>query len=498
MPDVDEEKERERLDALEERMKSIDRKIDAFYISLLPVLNRERSAHPVKIEAGMQTKLPQPELEEPMQTQPKIQPQMQIQNKNYRVKDIGLAEQGKLKIEWAERHMPVLMRIRREFEASKPLKGLRIAACLHVTKETAVLMRTLKAGGADVALCASNPLSTQDDVAAALAAEGMKIFAWRGVTNDEYYWCINRVLDTRPNITMDDGADLISTVHSKRTDLLPTILGGQEETTTGVIRLRAMAADGALKYPLFAVNDTPTKHMFDNVYGTGQSTMDGIIRATNVLLAGKNFVVCGYGYCSGGIARVAKGLGANVIITEVDPTKALKATMDGFRVMPMADAARAGDIFVTATGDKNVIRGEHMILMKDNAILANSGHFNAEISIPDLENISAGKRKIRENVEEYTTKAGKRLYLLAEGRLVNLAAAEGHPSEVMDMSFADQALCAEYFAKHAKELEPLVYDVPEDIDLRVARLKLESMGVRIDALTEEQKKYLQSWQEGTA
>jgi len=496
MPDVDEEKERERLDALEERMKSIDKKIDAFYVSLLPMLNRERSAHPVKIEAGMQTKLPQPELE-PMQTQPKIQPQMQIQNKNYRVKDVGLAEQGKLKIEWAERHMPVLMHIRREFETAGPLKGIRIAACLHVTKETAVLMRTLKAGGADVALCASNPLSTQDDVAAALATEGIKIFAWRGVGSEEYYWCINRVLDTRPNITMDDGADLISTVHSKRTDLLQTILGGQEETTTGVIRLRAMAADGALKYPLFAVNDTPTKHMFDNVYGTGQSTMDGIIRATNVLIAGKNFVVCGYGYCSGGIARVAKGLGANVIITEVDPTKALKATMDGFRVMPIADAARVGDIFVTATGDKNVIRGEHMLLMKDNAILANSGHFNAEISIPDLENISAGKRRIRENVEEYKTKAGKRLYLLAEGRLVNLAAAEGHPSEVMDMSFADQALCAEYFAKHAKELEPLVYDVPEDIDLRVARLKLESMGVRIDALTEEQKKYLQSWQEGT-
>jgi len=487
-----------RLELLEEQLRSMEKKIDAFYISLSPVLNRERSAHPVKVEAGMQMHLPQPEVSRPAPVlKAQAQPMPQPQNGNYRVKDIGLAEQGKLKVEWAERHMPVLMRIRREFEASKPLRGLRIAACLHVTKETAVLMRTLKAGGADVALCASNPLSTQDDVAAALASEGMKIFAWRGVTNEEYYWCLNRALDTKPNITMDDGADLISAVHSKRTELLPGIIGGQEETTTGVIRLRAMAADGALKYPLFAVNDTPTKHMFDNYYGTGQSTIDGIIRATNVLLAGKNFVVSGYGYCSSGIAKVARGLGANVIITEVDPTKALKATMDGLRVMPVADAARVGDIFVTATGDKNVIRGEHMILMKDGAILANSGHFNAEISIPDLENISAGKRKIRDNVEEYTTKGGKHLYLLAEGRLVNLAAAEGHPSDVMDMSFADQALCAEYLAKHAKELEPLVYDVPEDIDLRVARLKLASMDVKIDSLTEEQKKYLNSWQEGT-
>ncbi|MCX6820848.1 MAG: adenosylhomocysteinase [Candidatus Aenigmarchaeota archaeon] len=432
--------------------------------------------------------------------QPRLQPQAQPQkpqNGNYRVKDIGLAGQGGLKIEWAERHMPVLMRIRREFEASKPLSGVRIAACLHVTKETAVLMRTLKAGGAEVALCGSNPLSTQDDVAAALAAEDIKVFAWRGVTNDEYYWCLNRALDTRPNITMDDGADLISTVHSKRADLIPNVFGGQEETTTGVIRMRAMAADGALRYPLFAVNDTPTKHMFDNYYGTGQSTIDGIIRATNVLLAGKNFVVCGYGYCASGIAKVARGMGANVIITEVDPTKALKATMDGLRVMTIAEAARIGDIFVTATGDKNVIRAEHMAVMKDNAILANSGHFNAEISIPDLESISASKRRMRDNVDEYTTRAGKRLYLLAEGRLVNLAAAEGHPSEVMDMSFADQALCAEYLAKHAKDLEPLVYDVPEDIDLRVARLKLASMDVRIDTLTDEQKKYLSSWKEGT-
>jgi adenosylhomocysteinase len=426
-----------------------------------------------------------------------IGPSQQAVTQNYKVKDLSLADQGRLKIEYAEGHMPVLMKIRKEFETAKPLRGLRVAAVLHVTKETAVLMRTLKAGGADVALAGSNPLSTQDDVAAALAKDGIKVFAWRGTTNDEYYWCLNKVLDTKPNVTMDDGADLVSTIHSKRMELMQNVIGGQEETTTGVIRLRAMAADGALKYPVVAVNDTPTKRMFDNHYGTGQSTLDGIIRSTNVLLAGKNFVVSGYGYCSSGIAKCAAGMGSNVIITEVDPTKALKATMDGFRVMPILEAARIGDIFVTATGDKSVIRGEHMILMKDGAILANSGHFNVEISVPDLEKVSVKKRKIRDNVEEFTKKDGKRLYFLAEGRLVNLAAAEGHPSEVMDMSFADQALVTKFLAEKGKGLQKRVHEVPEEIDRRVAKLKLESMGVRIDDLTSEQMQYLTSWKEGT-
>ncbi len=423
-------------------------------------------------------------------------PSTKAGEKDLKVKDASLAGQGRLKIEWAEAHMPVLMRIREEFERTKPLQNIRIAACLHVTKETAVLVETLKAGGAEVALCGSNPLSTQDDVAAALAERGMKVFAWRGLSNEDYYKCIDKVLDTRPNITLDDGADLISTIHSKRTDLLADVIGGQEETTTGVIRLRAMDEDKALKYPVIAVNDTPTKHLFDNFYGTGQSTIDGILRATSVLLAGKSFVVCGYGFCSRGIATRAKGMGANVVITEVDAVKALQASMDGFRVMPLLEAAKIGDIFVTSTGDKNVIREEHVQRMKDGAILANSGHFNVEINIPDLEKISSSKRKIRENVEEFTTKDGRKIYLLAEGRLVNLAAAEGHPSEVMDMSFANQALCSKFLVEN-RNLESRVHEVPQNIDGRVAKLKLESMGISIDNLTDEQKNYLQSWQEGT-
>ncbi len=415
----------------------------------------------------------------------------------YKVKDIGLAEQGKLKIEWAEQQMPVLMSIRKEFERSQPFKGITVAACLHVTKETAVLARTLCAGGATVGLCASNPLSTQDDVAAALAEEGINVFAWKGQNNEEYYWGLNQLLELKPNITLDDGADVISTIHSKRTDLLKTVFAGQEETTTGVIRLKAMAADGALKYPVIAVNDTPTKHMFDNYYGTGQSTIDGILRATNIMLAGKTVVVSGYGYCSAGIAMRAKGMGANVIITEIDPLKALKAVMDGYRVLPLKEAARTGDIFITATGDKNVLRAEHFELMKNGAILANSGHFNVEISIPDLESLSTGKRRINYATEEYTLKNGNRLYFLAEGRLVNLAAAEGHPSAVMDMSFSDQALVCEWLVKNYKSLTPVVHDVPKEIDERVSRLKLKSMGVEIDSLTAEQKHYLESWQEGT-
>ncbi len=415
----------------------------------------------------------------------------------YKVKDIGLAEQGKLKIEWAEQQMPVLMSIRKEFERSQPFKGITVAACLHVTKETAVLARTLRAGGATVGLCASNPLSTQDDVAAALAEEGINVFGWKGQNNEEYYWGLNQLLELKPNITLDDGADVISTIHSKRTDLLKTVFAGQEETTTGVIRLKAMAADGALKYPVIAVNDTPTKHMFDNYYGTGQSTIDGILRATNIMLAGKTVVVSGYGYCSAGIALRAKGLGANVIITEVDSLKALKAVMDGYRVLPLKEAARTGDIFITATGDKNVLRAEHFELMKSGAILANSGHFNVEISIPDLESLSTGKRRINYATEEYTLKNGNKLYFLAEGRLVNLAAAEGHPSAVMDMSFSDQALVCEWLVKNYKSLTPVVHDVPKEIDEKVARLKLKSMGVEIDSLTAEQKHYLESWQEGT-
>ncbi|UCD44102.1 MAG: adenosylhomocysteinase [Candidatus Bathyarchaeota archaeon] len=415
---------------------------------------------------------------------------------DYKVKDTGLAEKGELLIDWARAHMPVLALIKERFQKERPLEGVKLGACLHATKETAVLVRTLEAGGGEVLLCGSNPLSTQDEVVAALATTGTKVFAWRGQTTDEYYWCVNRVLDYGPQITMDDGADLVNTIHSSRTEKLADVKGGSEETTTGVIRLRAMEADGALKYPIIAVNDTDTKHMFDNRYGTGQSTIDGILRSTAVLLAGKTFVVGGYGWCARGIATRARGMGANVVVTEVNPLRALEAVMDGFRVMPMAKAAKVGDIFVTSTGDINVVDGKHMKLMKDGAIMANSGHFNVEINIPALEEMSTGKRRLRNSLDEYTTKDGRRLYLLAEGRLVNLAAAEGHPSEVMDLSFADQSLVAEWVWKGEK-MEPKVYDVPRNIDETVAKLKLDGMGIEIDTLTDRQEKYMKSWKEGT-
>jgi adenosylhomocysteinase len=414
----------------------------------------------------------------------------------FQVKDKSLAPQGHLQIEWASKHMPVLNVIKTRFEKEKPLKGQTLAACLHVTKETAVLIKALIAGGANVALCGSNPLSTQDDVAAALADSGVHVFAWRGQNTEDYYKCIEKVLEFKPTITMDDGADVVGMLHSKRQDLIKNIVAGTEETSTGVVRLKAMEQDGSLKYPIIAVNDAYTKYLFDNRYGTGQSTIDGILRATSVLLAGKNFVVGGYGWCSRGIAMRAKGLGSNVIVTEVQPTRALEAVMDGYRVMTMAEAAPIGDIFATATGDINVIRKEHLKLMKDGAIMCNSGHFNVEISIPDLESLTKSKRTMRPNMEEYTLKDGRHLYLLAEGRLVNLAAAEGHPSEVMDMSFANQALCSEYIAK-AKKLETKVYTVPKELDEKVAELKLKSMGITIDELTEEQKKYLSTWEMGT-
>jgi len=414
----------------------------------------------------------------------------------FQVKDKSLAAQGHLQIEWASKHMPVLNIIKERFEKEKPLQGQTLAACLHVTKETAVLIKVLIAGGADVALCGSNPLSTQDDVAAALADSGVHVFAWRGQNTEDYYKCIEKVLAFNPTITMDDGADVVGMLHSKRQDLISNIKGGTEETSTGVVRLKAMEQDGSLKYPIVAVNDAYTKYLFDNRYGTGQSTIDGILRATSVLLAGKNFVVGGYGWCSRGIAMRAKGLGANVIVTEVQPTRALEAVMDGYRVMTMFEAAPIGDIFATATGDINVIRKVHMEKMKDGAIMCNSGHFNVEINIPELETLATSKRTMRPNMEEYTLKDGKHLYLLAEGRLVNLAAAEGHPSEVMDMSFANQALCSEYIAKSTK-LETKVYTVPKELDEKVAELKLKSIGVAIDELTEEQKKYLSTWEMGT-
>jgi adenosylhomocysteinase len=414
-----------------------------------------------------------------------------------KVKDASLAEDGKMKITWAEDHMPVLMSIKKRFEKEKPLKGLAIACCLHVTKETAVLAKTLKAGGANVFLCGSNPLSTQDDVAAALASDDINVFAWRGVNNEEYYWCIDQVLDAKPNITMDDGGDLVTRILSKRTDLIQNIIAGTEETTTGVVRFRAMEKDGVLKYPIIAVNDAYTKHLFDNRYGTGQSTIDGIMRATSVLISGKSFVVSGYGWCARGIAMRAKGMGANVIVTEVDPLKALEAVMDGFCVMTLAEASPVGDIFVTATGCKNVVRKEHIERMKTGAILANSGHFDAEINKKDLDALTKSKKTIRPNVEEHMLRNGRKIYLLAEGRLVNLAAAEGHPSEVMDMSFANQALSAEYIVKSKGRLQSKVYKVPDDIDKDVAKLKLASMDIKIDALTKEQIDYLSGWKEGT-
>jgi len=412
------------------------------------------------------------------------------------VKDINLAEEGKNKIEWAYSQMPVLAEIRKRFQKEKPLKGVKIAACLHVTTETANLMLTLKAGGAQIALCASNPLSTQDDVAAALSKE-IDVFAIKGEDNERYYKHINSVLDIKPDITMDDGADLVSTLHSKRKNLISNVIGGTEETTTGVIRLRAMERDGVLKYPIIAVNDAETKHMFDNYYGTGQSTIDGIIRATNILIAGKTFVVSGYGWCGKGVALRAKGMGANVVVTEVNPLRALQALMDGYQVMSMNEAAKIGDIFVTTTGNVDIIKKEHFLLMKDNAVVANSGHFNVEINIPELEAISKSKKKIRPFVDQYTLKNGRKINLLGEGRLINLAAAEGHPASVMDMSFANQALSVEYIVKNAKKLEKKVYKVPKEIDQEVAKLKLKCLGIEIDELSDRQKQYLESWKEGT-
>jgi adenosylhomocysteinase len=415
---------------------------------------------------------------------------------DYKVKDVKLAKKGMYLMRWAEDHMPVLITIRKRFAEEEPLKGVQIVACLHVTKETGILIRTLMAGGAKVALTASNPLSTQDEVAAALAEEGANIYAWRGQTKSEYYDCIKMALKHRPSITMDDGADVVSELHSGTEDI-SKVLGGTEETTTGVLRLKAMVERGVLKYPIIAVNNAETKWDFDNIYGTGQSTLDGIMRATNILLAGKEFVVAGYGHCGRGLANRARGMGAHVIVTEVDSMKALKAVMDGFEVMSMLKAAEVGDIFVTATGNKSVIRGDHYKRMKSGAVLANTGHFNVEVDIKELEAMSKGKVKIRDYVDEYTLKDGRKAYLLADGRLVNLAAAEGHPSEVMDMSFANQALAAEYIHKCGRELEPKVYDVPKEIDTAIAQLKLETMGITIDSMTKEQEKYVKGWSEGT-
>jgi len=417
---------------------------------------------------------------------------------NCDVKSMELADLGKKRIEWANQSMPVLQIIRKEFIKNQPLKGIRIAACLHVTAETANLMIALRDGGADTVLCASNPLSTQDDVAASLVKDyGVSVFAIKGEDNDTYYSHIMAALDHKPQITMDDGADLVGVLHTKRVAELAHVIGGTEETTTGVIRLRAMAKEGALKFPIIAVNDADTKHLFDNRYGTGQSTLDGIIRATNFLIAGSKFVVAGYGWCGRGLASRARGAGAEVIVTEVDPTKALEAVMDGFRVMSMTEAAKLGDVFCTVTGNKNVLAKEHFELMRDGAIISNSGHFNVEIDIPSLERMSSSKRTTRNFVEEYSLKDGRKINLLGEGRLINLAAAEGHPPSVMDMSFADQALSCEYMVKNYKTLEKKVYTVPVDLDKRVARLKLESMGVKIDKLTSEQEEYLASWSEGT-
>jgi len=417
---------------------------------------------------------------------------------NYDVKDLKLAEGGRRRIEWAEREMPVLRLIRERFAKERPLKGVRIAACLHVTTETANLMQTLHAGGADIVLTASNPLSTQDDVASSLVTHfEVPVFAIKGESNLTYYKHINAALDHHPHMTMDDGADLVSVLHKERRDLLKGVIGGTEETTTGVIRLRAMAADGALAYPVIAVNDAQTKHFFDNRYGTGQSTIDGIVRATNILLAGKNFVIAGYGWCGRGLAMRARGMGAKVIVTEIEPLAALEAVMDGFQVMTMSEAAKIGDIFVTVTGDINVLDRQHFEAIKDGAILANSGHFNVEINIPALEEMAIEKRLVRPFVEQYELKDGRRLHLLGEGRLINLAAAEGHPASVMDMSFANQALSLEYMRKNADQLENKVYPVPVEIDRQIARLKLDEMRVQIDTLTPEQDAYLHSWEEGT-
>ncbi|NUL82259.1 MAG: adenosylhomocysteinase [Armatimonadetes bacterium] len=416
----------------------------------------------------------------------------------YDVKDTALADSGALRIEWAEQDMPVLRLIRERFEREKPLKGVRLGACLHVTTETANLMRTLKAGGAEVYLCASNPLSTQDDVAAALSViDEIPTFAIKGEDNDTYYKHIMSVIDAKPQITMDDGADVVGILHSQRKEILGDVIGGTEETTTGVIRLRAMAKDGVLNYPIIAVNDAMTKHLFDNRYGTGQSTLDGVLRATNLLIAGRTVAVAGYGWCGKGIASRARGMNARVIVTEIDPIKGLEALMDGHQVMTMEEAAPLADIIITVTGNKHVLREEHYRKMKSGAVLANSGHFNVEIDIPTLERISVGKRKIRPFVDEYKMGDGRRIYLLGEGRLINLASAEGHPASVMDMSFANQALSAEYMFKNASRLEKTVMSVPEELDKEIARLKLVSLGIDIDKLTDEQKAYLAGWQEGT-
>lgn len=416
----------------------------------------------------------------------------------YDIKDLALADSGKLRVEWAAQEMPVLAQIRERFKREKPLRKIRIAACLHVTTETANLAITLKEGGAEVALCASNPLSTQDDVTAYLVkGHNIAVFAIKGEDTKTYYSHISSVLDTNPNITMDDGADLVSVLHKERTDLLDNVIGGTEETTTGVIRLRSMADRGVLRYPIIAVNDATTKHFFDNRYGTGQSTIDGIVRATSRLIAGTNFVVCGYGWCGKGVAMRASGMGANVIITEVDPLRALEAVMDGFRVMTIDEASKIGHFFCTVTGNTGIIRKEHFTKMKDGAIVCNSGHFNVEIDLAGLRGIAKRKRKVREYVEEYTLSNGRKINILSDGRLINLAAAEGHPSSVMDMSFANQALCAEFIAKGRKKLENRVYGVPVEIDKFVAELKLKSLGIKIDKLTQEQKKYLQSWEMGT-
>ncbi|MDO8577932.1 MAG: adenosylhomocysteinase [Dehalococcoidales bacterium] len=417
--------------------------------------------------------------------------------KNYDVKDLSLAKAGRQRIEWAGREMPVIRSIRERFAKEKPFKDIRISACLHITTETANLALALKDGGARLVLCASNPLSTQDDAAAALVDYGIPTNAIKGENDNTYYKHISTALDNKPQLTVDDGADLVTTMHTKRKELIKNVIGGTEETTTGVIRLRSMAKAGELKYPVIAVNDAQTKYLFDNRYGTGQSTIDGIIRATNILFAGKTVVVCGYGWCGHGIAMRAKGLGSKIVVTEVEPVRALEAAMDGFQVLPMIEAAKIGNIFVTVTGDKNVIDQAHFKVMNDGAILSNSGHFNVEINIPALEKLSRRKRTIRSFVEEYEMKDGRRLFLLGEGRLINLAAAEGHPASVMDMSFANQALCLEYILKNKSKLKATVYSVPEDIDRQIARLKLDSMGIKIDTLTPDQKKYLSSWQEGT-
>jgi len=414
------------------------------------------------------------------------------------IKSPELADLGKKRIDWANQSMNVLQIIRKEFIKNQPLKGVRVSACLHVTAETANLAITLRDGGAEVVLCASNPLSTQDDVAACLVRDyNVPVYAIKGEDNDTYYQHMKAALDHQPQFTMDDGCDLVTMLLTKRQDLVKNVIAGTEETTTGVIRLRAMAKDGTLKYPIIAVNDAMTKHFFDNRYGTGQSTLDGVIRATNVLIAGLKVVIAGYGWCGRGAAMRAKGLGADVIVTEIDPVKGIEAVMDGFRVMPMADAAKEGDVFITVTGNKNVIRREHFEAMKSGAIVCNSGHFNVEIEIPSLEALSSGKKEVRPLVDEFQLKDGRKIYLIAEGRLVNLATAEGHPASVMDMSFANQSLSAEYLAKHHKELKPQVYVVPEHLDREIARLKLESMGHRLDKLTAEQEQYLASWQEGT-